>query len=69
MHRRAERPRHSQHFLQRLHDASALLPHVNGDGNAAITQRSQRRDQLLRRIKALRCVAKPERNAQRAAGK
>ena len=69
MNGRAESACSRHHFLQRLHHPRALLPHVDGDGHAAFTQRRQRVNELLCRIEDLRRIAKPERHAERAAGK
>ena len=62
---RAQRARDRDHLLERPHHAAALLPHVDGDGNAGILQRPQGLDQRFGRIEAVRCVAEAEGDAKR----
>ena len=51
------------HFLHRLVHGAALFTHMHRHRDASVSQRFQRTDQLLCRVKALRRIAQPQRNA------
>ena len=51
-----------EHFFDGIADHVALLAHVDGDGNAGMVERREGADKLLRRVKALRRIAKAEGN-------
>ena len=67
-HRGLQCPGHSEHLLQRLHDAVALLAHVDGDGPAGPAQGSEGAQQPVGIVKALRRVPQAQGDAQSPVG-
>ena len=67
--RRFERLADQQHLPERLDHAVPLLPHVDGERDAAFVERRKRADQSVCGIEDFRRIAKTERHAQRAVGK
>lgn len=68
LHRGLQCPGHSEHFLQRLHHAVALLAHVDGDGPAGPAQGSEGAQQPVGVVKALRRVPQAQGHAQSPVG-
>ena len=69
VHRRAQRARHVDHLGKRRNDTRALLTHMDGDNRTAFAQRRKCLNQAVGRIKALRRIAKTERQTDCAACK